>query len=484
MKKTTGLILLVALITVNVSAQVDKAINKFVNDSVFAHAGISICIRDIESGEILLGHNADMALTTASVMKLVTTGSVLELLGPDYKYITRVGYAGTVSNNTLDGNIIIKGSGDPSLGSEYFPAYQIDNISKWAESIKDAGIKKINGRVIADASIFRSHPIASGWPWGDIGNYYGAGVYGISFKDNMFRLYFRTGKEGSKPEIIEQQPVIQDLTIENHLTAYGNRDRGYVYSNPYGSNSIIRGSIPIERDSFVLKAAIPDPPKLVANLLHNKLLEIGIEISNKPVCLKDNIVLLDNKLLSKIVITSGSVSPELKDIINITNLQSVNLFAETLVWTLDYEISGKENAYLSNGLKIIENYLKSNRINTSGLYMTDGSGLSRSNAMTTTFITSYLAFMSTESKYGSIFLKSLAIPGEGTLEPYFHKPIFKDNLQAKSGTMTRVRNYAGFLRTSSGRHLSFGVFTNNFDCSSHQVTKRVEKLMEEVFYRY
>lgn len=484
MIRKTLIVLVIIALPVQLFSQIDRAIQNYVNDSVFENAGISICIRDINSGEILAGYNENMALTSASIMKLVTSGTALEILHPDYRYYTRVGYVGKLSDKKLEGHIIIKGGGDPALGSEYFKDYYGYFIKQWASSIAESGIKEINGRVIADASIFEYSPAAPGWSWADLGNYYGAGVHGLSAFDNMYRIIFNTGERGTKPEITGLVPDIPGLIINNQLIAEGKSDRGYVYLPPYGDYAEIKGTIPVKRDSFALKASMPDPPYFVASLLHNELLNLGIEISGHPTTLKDYKQYIDDKLLNTAVITSWQASPALFEIVKCTNLESVNLFAETLAWTLDYENSGKESAGLNGGLKVISDFLESRELNTSGLYMTDGSGLSRSNALSSSFITSFLVYMSSEASYPDLFKMSLAIPGEGTFESYFLTPELKNGLRGKSGTVSRVRNYAGYLITKSGREVAFGILSNNFDCSSHQVSKRVERLLIEVYNYY
>lgn len=474
---------MVVLLPVSLFGQIDNAIRDFVSDSAFRNAGVSICIRDIESGRVLAQHNKNMALTSASVMKLVTTGVALEILGPDYRYFTRVGTVTVRRINKTKVYIVIKGGGDPTLGSEYFSDHYGDFITEWAEAIiRETGLKEIDGCVIADASVFAYHPVAPGWSWADIGNYYGAGVHGLSAYDNMYRILFKTGGEGSKPEIFNIEPDIPELTITNDLKAYGNRDNGYIYLEPYGKNAFIKGSIPVWKDTFALKASISDPPQLLANQLNKKLRELGVKISEPPLTLRN--FNPDPDRLGSSSINTLTESPPLSEIIHVTNRESVNLFAEALVWTLDYVNTGYEGAYLNGGLKVIKEFLESKSVSTTGLYMMDGSGMSRSNAISSDFISSYLAYMDSEARYTEIFKESLAIPGEGTLEPYFLDPVFKGNLSAKSGTMTRARNYAGYLTTKSGKRLTFGVLSNNYDCTTTQVTRKVEALLKAVYNNF
>ena len=483
--KTRFLILCtIILAATTLSDQNSGAISSFVTDTVFRNAGISIAVRDVNSGELLEAYNENMALTSASVMKLVTTGVALEILGPGMVFTTRIASAGEIKNGTLEGFLIIQGGGDPALGSEYFTEHYGDFISEWVNSVKEAGIGQIDGRIIADASVFSYRPAAPGWNWSDIGNYYGAGVHGISAFDNLYRVYLRSGMEGSSPEILGVDPEIPGLQIESRLRAEGKRDRGYVYLPPYGKEARIEGTIPANRDTFALKASIPDPPLLLATMLQNRIIDSGIALTGQPGTHREFPGYMTDELLSKLVYIATLTSPPLGEIIKITNIESVNLFAESMLWILDYQVNRHLMADPEGGLKIVADFLESKGISSSGLYMTDGSGLSRSNALSSSFITDYLVYMGRNASYSKLFRSSLAVPGAGTFEPYFLTPELKNNMAGKSGTVARVRNYAGYLRTKSGRELAFGILTNNFDCTSHQVSKRVETLLQSVYENY
>ncbi|HDZ42245.1 MAG TPA: D-alanyl-D-alanine carboxypeptidase/D-alanyl-D-alanine-endopeptidase [Bacteroidetes bacterium] len=458
-------------------------INDFVNDQVFRHAGISICFRDAESGYIIAGYNEALSLGSASVMKLVTTAVALETLGPDFRFTTRVGYAGNFNpaDSSLKGYIVIKGGGDPSIISEYFPDHNKDIIDEWADALYHAGIRKVSGCVVSDAMIFDYHPAPGGWNWSDLGNYYGAGAHGICIYDNMYRIHFKTGNEGSIPEITKIEPEIPGLIIENRLISSGNRDNGYIYLEPYGDYAVIRGEIPPGREDFILKASIPDPPFLTARLLQQALTDRGVTFENPATSLRLSPGIAGEYRLSRKVVVHTSYSPALYEIITATNTESLNMFAEQLLKYIGLLYSNMELATSESGIIAVRESLDYFLDDTGGLYMTDGSGLSRSNAISSSFITSLLHYMNSKSRYADYFLRSLPQAAtKGTLEHYFKDPVFHNNLKAKSGTSTRIRNYAGYFRTSSGKEMTFAVLVNNFDCSSSEVTMRVEGLLKKM----
>ncbi len=156
------------------------------------------------------------------------------------------------------------------------------------------------------------------------------------------------------------------------------------------------------------------------------------------------------------------------------------MFAEQILKYMGYVYSGDETATVESGLEATGRFLEENMDNTEGIYMTDGSGLSRSNALSASFITSLLHYMKS-SRYPVHYFNSLAEAGEtGTLQYYFKDPVFRDRLRAKSGTSTRIRNYAGLLTTREGTDVAFAVLVNNFDCSSSEVTESVERLLKNI----
>ncbi len=474
---------LLILLHIAAAAQAEKHILDFVGDSAFSHAGISVCLRNAGSGDIIAAHNEEMALGSASVMKLVTTAAALETLGPDFRFVTKIACAGSmdIADSTLHGHIIIRGGADPTLLSEYFPDHQADIIDRWAEAVCRAGIKKVSGSVISDASIFDYHPAPGGWNWSDLGNYYGAGTHGICIFDNMYRIHFRTAGKNSTPDITDIEPDIPGLILENRLIASGERDNGYVYLEPYGNHAVIRGEIPPDRDDFILKASIPDPPLLTAILLQEALENRGIVFENQAASIRLSPSSTDDYRNFPETVIMTSYSPPLSEIISITNTESVNLFAEQILKYMGYVFTGGETATVESGLEATGEFLEQCPDNTGGIYMTDGSGMSRSNALSASFITSLLHYMKSSSRYPEHYFNSLAEAGQtGTLQYYFKDLVFRGRLKAKSGTSTRIRNYAGLLTTPEGTQVIFAVLINNFDCSSSEVTKRVEVLLKNI----
>lgn len=450
---------------------------QFLADPAIANASVSFFVADADSGNVLISHNQNTSLIPASTMKLVTSAVALELLGPEYTFKTTLGYTGSVKRRSgrLDGNIIITGGGDPALGSEYFKDHYREFINSWAEEIRRAGIRKIRGRIVTDDSYYDFEPVPPRWLWEDLGTYYGAGVYGLSVFDNSCRIRVKSSPDSSRVDIIGITPDLHGYNYTNNLAATGKKEKWYVFSAPYSRSGWFSGTIPVSSEEIVIDAAITDPPLLIASLLHEKLESEGIKISEEPVTIR-----LEPEISTRdITWLTETVSPILSLIADVLNKESVNLYAEHLVKELGRRFESRGTTAAGTG--VILDFLGSSGIDTSGIFIEDGSGLSSRNGISSEELVKLLIFMRNKGKHFEIFYSSLPDAGKnGTLMQYFTDPVFDSNLKAKSGSMTRVRCYAGYFTTVSGRHLAFSILINNFQGSSRPVIKHIEEILKEI----
>ncbi len=454
----------------------EKAFKAFLADSAMKHASVSFQVINADSGINLFEFNPGKNLIPASVMKLVTTAASIELLGPDHTFKTTIGYNGNLNNRTglLKGNIIIKGGGDPALGSEEFGDHYADFEEKWADEIRKSGIRKIKGKVITDDSYFDYQPVPGKWLWEDAGNYYGAGAYGLSVYDNTYEIHFKTSSDSSGHQITGIIPEECRSDLADYLVVSGNEAEGYVFASPYSTEGWLTGTIPSDQDDFVLKASIPDPPLLMARILDNKLRSSGIKITGTPST--SRIEGLSDK---EFVILSEKDSPPLKEIIEVLNHESVNMYAEHLLKELGKIY--KNNGSSQYGIQVMNEFLSGSGITSDSFFMEDGSGLSPLNAINARGMANLLFYMKNKSINPEEFLISLPDAGiEGTLKSYFKDPAFESRMSAKSGSMTRVRSYAGYLTALSGKKLIFCIIVNNFTGPSRNIVEHIEEILKEI----
>ncbi|WP_321299611.1 D-alanyl-D-alanine carboxypeptidase/D-alanyl-D-alanine-endopeptidase [Marinifilum fragile] len=447
--------------------KIQQFVDDFTADSCFYSAGIGIIIKDVKKGNILAQHNSKMALTPASSQKLITTASALEILGEDYQFKTLIEADGNIENGTLKGNLIIKGGGDPALESKYFESQQ--NIAnRIVSKLKTLNINTIDGRILVDNSYFVPS-IPRTWIWEDIGNYYGAVPNAINYRDNMYTLFFKSGQAGSKTKIWKTAPRNTGLDFDNQVVSSEiNRDLAYIFGGNTSKLRRIEGSIPQNRDDFKVKGAFLHPEMALIEDLKAELKNSNIRVLNQKSKHKTN-----RKELFEIL------SPKVKDIVYWTNQKSVNLFADQLL----FEIGQKQNeqADWETGVRTINEFWSTKSIETKYQNLLDGSGLSHFNAISAEFFSQILTFMYHSNNYDAFF-SSLPVAGKsGTLKYFGKDSDIANNWMAKTGSMTGVRTYCGYLKNSKGKPYIVCILINNHHCSSKELNNKLLNLLIHIY---
>ena len=459
---------------------VNKLLKKIVACPDFKTAGFAFYAVDINSGQTIARVNPDMALKPASTLKLLSTATILELLGPEYQFETTLEYSGRIDTikNLLHGNIIIKGGGDPTLGSKHFDSTKDKQfLFEWADATTGLGIDSITGGVIADARAYSWDIVPQTWSWLNMGNYYGAGACGLSIFDNYYSVFFNTGnKIGDTVEIVKLVPDIPNLVFDNTVSADSiSYDNAYIFGAPYCNNRYIRGQLPVNKFGFPVKGSIPDPTLIAALQLNLALNNNNIELQKPPTTMR-----LLQQIGGDINIGAKAFyvthSPPLSEIIAQTNVHSINLFAEHCLIQSGIKLGAAPET--DSSMDSVLSFWTNKGMDTQGMSLHDGSGLSQYNAITPRQMVYLLKYMKLESKYFDVFYNSMAIAGEtGTIKNMFKGTIAEGELRAKSGTVNRVKAYAGYVKTKSGREIAFSMVVNNFSCKSREAKAKLEQLM-------
>lgn len=470
-------LLFFSLISFGQTDALDEVVNKIKESSHYRNAVVAVAVYDTKTGEKIYSTNEDFSVATASTTKLFTTAASLELLG-DRQLHTRFYTDGTITDSVLHGNLWIRGGGDPALGSKYLTDNnKYDFLGGWSDSIQQLGIKSISGDIIADASEFGYNGIPNGWSWSDMGNAYGAMPSGLSIYDNIISFRFKTGGEGTPAELISMTPEIPDFKFYNEIKSgnvYG--DQSLIYGAPF-ENSRIGVGLLQKNTTIVTRGSNPNPEFQTGYELKKQLLDDGIPVSGKVVC--GRTLFYENKLSSdrydSLHLLFDYAGTHIGDLVNMTNMHSVNMFAEQLVSLISYYKGG--NGDYDKGLGIIK-YFWRRRIPTEGLILNDGSGLSRSNGISVKHLCFVLNYMYKSNKYHQFF-NSLPISAEsGTLQSICRGRKSAHKIHAKSGTMTHIKSYAGYAFTNSGRQLTFAIVLSNFEEGNYQAVKRIENFMD------
>jgi len=458
---------------------VNKVLSEVVQNKNFRPAGFGFYAIDTKTGEIIAQYHPDMALRPASNQKLITTATALELAGPQYQFETKLEYTGTIDTvqHILQGDIIIRGGGDPTLGSKYFDQTKSHAfLEQWLGAIRMLGIDSVAGAVIADAGIFSRDIVPVSWSWTNMGTYYGAGACGLSIFDNFFTLHFQSDSVAGKTVTITKvEPPVPYLIFDNQITGDTiSNDQSNIMGAPYCNVRYLRGRIPLNKTDYKEKGALPDPAYYAAYVVENLLNKNGIHCKEPAATLRK--LQLTGKQLGATTPITTTYSPTLAEIITQTNIHSINLFAEHLLDLCGLKLIHK--AETEADAKAVINYWQSLGMDIQGMTLTDGSGLSQYNSVTARQLVFVLNYMKHHSAHFDDFYGSLPIAGkEGTLENILKNSPATGNLRAKSGTIDRAKAYTGFVKSRSGREIAFSMLVNNFSCKSTEARLQLEKLM-------
>lgn len=459
-------------------AHIQSALETFLSDPVLRNASVGVVVVDTETGATVVSYEGNRSLIPASSLKAITTATALSVLGADYTFRTELQYSGaTDAEGTLHGNLYIKGYGDPTLGSEWLDsADDMPTIlAKFAHAVRAAGINRIDGHIIGDGSFFPSSPVPGSWQWEDMGNYYGAGAFGLNLHENWYWLDFQQNPQlDSTPVVKATRPAVPFIHVENLVTSAprGTGDNAYIYGAPFRHHVTVRGTIPVGKGStFTIKGAVPDPVLFTAYQLTEKLKSQGTEVTKLPRAL---FVPTDDEATRNVIYTH--TSPPLRDIVWEANHESVNLYCEVMLKTLSLQL--RQSSEYDTAAAVVRDYWQIKGINTEGMSLRDGSGLSARNAVTARQMADILRLTANDPTIFPDFYQSLSTGAEGTLRGMFRGKKAYTKIRAKSGSMSGVRSYSGYATTPEGKLLAFSVIANNFTCKSSVMRRKTERLME------
>lgn len=454
----------------------------FFADENLQPASYALVLMDAKTGEELFVLNPDLALVPASTLKLVTTLTVLQKLGADFRYNTQLQARGVVHQNQLYGDLIIAGSGDPSLGScTLSDSLCLSRVfAYWYEQLQQKGIMAINGNIIADGSCFDNQAVPPKWLWEDLGNYYGAGAHGITVNENLFTLYFEPGSAVGHPaRILETYPDIPGLEFINEVRtgALRSGDNVYIYGAPYQAQRWLTGTVPLMEDRFEVRGSIPDPAQFMAETFKRYLIQNGIKIQGAAYT-HHNPPYPFEKKASYWHIASWQ-SPALYHLTHRTNSNSVNTYAENLLKTL--ALTKYSQGTYAKGLEVVMEHWRAQGVNTQGMRLFDGSGLSPRNTITARQLTQMLYIAANDSLIANYFIEGLPLAGRsGTLINALRNTPSEGVLRAKTGSLGHVRAFSGYTVNSQGRHIAFTFIINHFEGPAAPLRTKMLQLLNDI----
>jgi serine-type D-Ala-D-Ala carboxypeptidase/endopeptidase (penicillin-binding protein 4) len=411
-------------------------------DTSLLHASLSYVITDYSSGKPrpVTSFNAGMSLVPASVFKLLTTAAALEILGEGKSFKTTLRYDGKIENHILKGNLYIVGGGDPTFGTTAI-------LDRWGKAVKDLGIDSIAGHVIGDPGIFSHYTIPATWTWGELLLPYCAPASGLTYSGNIFQAKGPKGKKGKfRPGAQDVQPEIPGLELKDETGEAGDAPaEAFLQGDPTAISLSIQGTVEKGNTFFPYSGVIPDPALSAANDLKKVLLKLGIPVAGDAVDLDNADSLILSTVQKEQKEIGSSFSPSVAALVTLTNLHSNNLFAEDLCKQIG--LAKLHAGHSESGCKAVLDFWKSKGMDTGGLFLYDGCGVSRYDGITSRQLADLLFYMTTSPSFAT-FYNSLPLAGvSGTLAKYMKGTKAEGNLRAKTGSISRVKSYAGYVRT-------------------------------------
>lgn len=446
-----------------VTNRLSSAITTLQKDEQFKHAALSMYVVDSKTGAVVFEKDAQLGMAPASTQKVITSVSAFEILGKDFYYKTVIAYDGKIEAGVLNGNLYFTGSGDPTLGSWRWKQTEANNIAiQIKAALQSKNITKINGDIIIDAGNWETQATPRGWIWEDVGNYYGAGAWGLNWHENQYDLILKPGKkEGDAVGILKTDPSLEISVLMNELKtgAAGSGDQSIIYLPENGLIGFVRGTIPAGTETFTVKGSMPDAPGQFLKFVEECLKQNGVELTGRN---KTNLhYLADKKQLSYRPIALANIISPSYDSINYWFLKkSVNLFGEAFVKTIAFEKKGFGST--DSGLAIIRNYWSSKGIEKSELKIIDGSGLSPANRVTTHALVTVMQYAKKQNWFSSFYD---ALPEA-------------NNIKMKDGYISGARSYTGYVKSRSGQEYTFAFIVNNFDSNPGTVREKMWKLLD------
>jgi len=455
-----------------------QAVTNTIEAEPYAGAFWGVEVTNLRTGRRLFQHNSNHLFTPASNMKLLTAAAALKRLGPSYRYETGLYVDGPIRNGVLRGNVIVRGSGDPTIGGYEQRSSPTTVFQDWADSLKAAGISRIEGAIIGDDDPFSDVPLGDGWSWNDVPYSYAAEVNGLVFNTNTIDLEVR-GRRSGMPAQITWAPFETDFVRVINRTRTVPRDSSSdeEYDRPFGDNTFtVRSRLhPYETQKETL--TITEPTRYFTHVLRSVLLQEGISVDGRGVNV-DATPITPQYEADSVRQVGTYRSPPLHQIVRTMNRESQNLYAEQLLRTLAVvnrpnttsEKLTKGSADL--GTLAVRSELAAAGIDTSRVRLVDGSGLSRKNYVSPQALTRLLEYMWVDATpdQSSAFYDALPIGGKnGTLKYRFRGAPAEGNVRAKTGTLTGASALSGYVTTAGGTPLSFVIFCNHHLAEANEV---------------
>ncbi len=451
--------------------KVAQSIDELVVQPRYENAVWSIVVEELGTGKRLYSRLPDLSLMPASNTKLYTTAAALDQLGPDFRFETLVFANGPISEGTLHGDLIVRGSGDPTISGRFNGGDITRTFRDWADSLQAMGINKIRGDIIGDDNLFDDDLLGFGWSWDDEVYWYSAQLGALSFNDNCVDFTITPTVASEFADVSWEPANTNYITVRNNSRS---SEPGSGVSESYWrdrtSNEIFISTVVAEDTTEQESITVHNPTRFFVHVLRQSFEDKGIEVDGYARDI-DELETYDYDSARPVI---RHQSPNLTEIVAVINKNSQNLYADQVLKALAvqspeaaYEVASGRAGLNTAAITLERAGLKMNHHN-----LVDGSGLSRYNMLTaenTVRLLRYMARQTDEATFKAYY-DSLPIGGvDGSLARRMTSGPATNNVHAKTGTISNASTLSGYVDTLSGERLIFSIIANNFLIPTSQV---------------
>jgi len=455
-----------------------RDLDQIFDDPALLRAVIAVRIDTLDRIPLTLyGRNTAKLVMPASNMKLLTLATAAERLGWDFRYSTRLEMAGTVDNGTLRGDLIVVGSGDPSI--EAVNGQPAPALNEFVEALKSAGVRRIEGRVIGDDNAFEEEGLGPGWAWDYLSAGYAAPSGALSYNLNQIAVRIAPGPAAGEAAVVDASPTGHGLTIASTVTT-GDASSSTsieVYRLPGSTRLALSGTIRAGAVPVTRLVSVDNPTRFFADALRLSMESAGISVRDGAWDLDE---VGDRTPDTKRRVMATHISAPLSEIAALMMKVSLNFDTENLLKTVGLVVrnEGSTTAGRAAARETLANW----GIPPDAYVMYDGSGLSRYNYVSADAIVTLLQHVWWNEKLKGPFIASLPIAGkDGTLANRMRGSVLEGKIEAKTGTISNARSLSGYIETRAKDRLVFSMIANNFTVGSGQIDGIVERALARLY---
>lgn len=428
-------------------------------------------VQSLDDGRVLYRRNAHRLFMPASNLKLITAAAALARLGPDFRYHTAVVARGARVADTLVGDLVVVGRGDPTFAVDATVVPDaLAALRPLADSVRARGIHVVRGRILGDASRFTAPPLGPGWAWDDLSEDYAAPVGALQLNDGVAWVEATPGAVTGDPVTATLQPPGAPLRLFDVATtapADSAIRRLTVDRAPFSDSVTLAGRQSAGAGAVRIPVSVPDPGRYFTAGLAEVLREANVTVTG------------DSTAHDSTVDTLFTWdSPPLSAVLPLMLKPSQNQIGETLLRTLGAEVTGVGS--MDSGRSVVGDVLTSFGIAPDAYVLADGSGLSRYDYVTPEALARLLAAMYRRPDFEALY-DALPIAGvDGTLATRLKGTAAEGNAHAKTGTLSNVRALSGYVKAADGEMLLFVLLANNFTVPQRVVEAAQDQIVERL----